>query len=70
MYVDFGGICNFRFNAYYIYVRVLFDDFFPNSEIKKEPIHVPIIKKIICLERTQYAFLDHSKPLFLVISSK
>ena len=45
MYVDFGGICNSRFNAYYIYVRVLLDDFFPNSEIKKEPIHVPIIKK-------------------------
>ena len=33
---------------------------FPNSERKKKPIHAPIIHR---LESTQYASLDHSKPL-------
>ena len=37
--------------------------FFSKSEKKKNPIHVPILKKIHCLECTQYAFLDHSKTL-------
>ena len=36
---------------------------FPNSEGKKKPIYVPIVKDIHRLERAQYAFLDHSKPL-------
>ena len=38
---------------------------FPNSERKKKPIHVPVVKKIHRLERAQYAFLNHSKtPVF------
>ena len=42
---------------------------FPNCERKKKLIHLLIVKKI-CLERTQYAFLDHPKTLvFLVTSS-
>ena len=40
-----------------------FDDFFSKSEKKKNPIHVPYLKKIHRLERAQYAFLDHSKIL-------
>ena len=37
--------------------------FLLNSERKKKPIHVSIVKKIHGLEITQYAFLDHSKTL-------
>ena len=40
-----------------------FDHFFSKSEKKKNPIHVPYLKKIHRLERAQYAFLDHSKIL-------
>ena len=36
---------------------------FPNSEGKKKPIYVPNVKNTHPLERAQYAFLDHSKPL-------
>ena len=36
---------------------------FPNSERKKKPIHVSIVKIIHRQERAQYAFLDHSKTL-------
>ena len=53
----------FIFDAYYIKAFVKFDDFFPNSERKKKPTHVPIVKKIHFLECAQYAFLDHSKAL-------
>ena len=58
MFINFGGIRNFRFDAYYINVCVIFDDF------------LPIVEKNHRLERAQYAFLDHSKTLVLVTSSK
>ena len=51
----------FVFDAYYINVCVKIDDVFPNSERKKNPIHVPIVKKFHRLERAHNAFLDHSK---------
>ena len=44
--------------------------FFSEQREKRKPIHVPIVEKIRRLERAQYVFLDHSKTLFLVTSSK
>ena len=34
---------------------------FPNSERKKKPIRMPIVKKIHRLERAQYAFVTKMK---------
>ena len=61
VYEEFAS---FIFVVYIISVCVKFDDFFPNGEEKKKPIHKPIVKKIHPLESAQYAFLDHSKTLF------
>ena len=45
--------------------------FFPNSERKKKPVLVPIVKIIHRLECAWYTFLDHPKTLvFRVIKTK
>ena len=55
------------FDAYYINVSVKLNGFFPKSERKKKPIHVPIVEKIHRLESAQCVFLDHPKALVFSI---
>ena len=40
------------------------------GEKQKNPTHVPIFKKIHCLECVQYAISDRSKTLGFVASAK